>query len=187
MPIPFLPFEPPKYLQRTSPTVTTTFSNIFYLFCFSNSSFFSCFSYFPYLFCFSNSFFFSYLSYFSNQDIFDLSLFPPVGFTPTTYKPHKSISREPLFQPPNLLKEKLRFQVQHLHPSPPPSFSFCLAISVHFNAKAVKGLNIAVCRNIKDFKIKILNHTCSKSYNFDIALLMLIVIAVQYHSCTYST
>ena len=40
---------------------------------------------------------------------------------------------------------------------------------------------------MKNFKIKILNYTCFKSYNFDIALLMLIVIADQHHCCTFST
>ena len=171
MPIPFLPFEPPKYLQRASPTATT------------NSSLLRLLLQLLLLILLLQLLLLLLPLHFSNQDISDPSLFPPGSYSQHLYP----FSREPLFKPPNLFKEKLGFQVQHLRPSPPPSFSFCLAISVHFKAKAVKGLKIAVCRNMKNFKIKILNHTCCKSYNVDIALLMLIVIAVQHHYCTFST
>ena len=202
MPIPFLPFEPPKYLQRASPTATTNSSllrlllqllllilllhlpllllllHLLLLILLLQLLLLLLLLLLPLLFCFS---YFS--NHFSNQDISDPSLFPPGSYSQHLYP----FSREPLFKPPNLFKEKLGFQVQHLRPSPPPSFSFCLAISVHFKAKAVKGLKVAVCRNMKNFKIKILNYTCFKSYNFDIALLMLIVIADQHHCCTFST
>ena len=184
MPIPFLPFEPPKYLQRASPTATTNSSllllllHLLLLILLLQLLLLLLLLLLPLLFCFS---YFS--NHFSNQDISDPSLSPPGSYSQHLYP----FSREPLFKPPNLFKEKLGFQVQHLRPSPPPSFSFCLAISVHFKAKAVKGLKIAVCRNMKNFKIKILNYTCFKSYNFDIALLMLIVIADQHHCCTFST
>ena len=104
MPIPFLPFEPPKYLQRASPTATTNSSllrlllqllllilllhllllllllHLLLLILLLQLLLLLLLLLLPLLFCFS---YFS--NHFSNQDISDPSLFPPGSYSQHLY------------------------------------------------------------------------------------------------------
>ena len=138
MPIPFLPFEPPKYLQRASPTATTNSSllllllHLLLLILLLQLLLLLLLLLLPLLFCFS---YFS--NHFSNQDISDPSLSPPGSYSQHLYP----FSRNPFSSLLTFSKKNWGFKFSTYAPPPllpSPSALPYLSISKQRRSKGWK-------------------------------------------------